>query len=149
MRDLSNEYHQETTMPQRFGIRVYYEDTDLAGIVYYANYLKYIERARSEMLRYLDFDQRKLKAETGHVFAVRRVEADYVKPAFFDDLLEVRSHLVHLTRARVVCLQEVYRGEDLLFSAKVTIACLDSRGRPSRLPDALVHAVTRTCGKPD
>ncbi|MCV6597050.1 MAG: YbgC/FadM family acyl-CoA thioesterase, partial [Mangrovicoccus sp.] len=71
--------------PHRFALRVYYEDTDLAGIVYYANYLRYIERARSEFVRSLGLDQVQLKAQTGVVFAVRRVEADYLTPARFDD----------------------------------------------------------------
>ena len=72
----------------QFPLRVYYEDTDLAGIVYYANYLKFIERGRSEWLRALGIDQARLRAESGHVFAVRRVEADYLRPARFDDLIE-------------------------------------------------------------
>ena len=78
-------------MTHRFPVRVYYEDTDLAGIVYYANYLKFIERARTEWVRSLGIDQTRLKAEAGIVFAVRRVEADYLAPARFDDLLDGRD----------------------------------------------------------
>jgi len=76
-----------------FPLRVYYEDTDLAGIVYYANYLKFIERGRSEWVRGLGVDQAQLRAETGIVFAVRRVEADYLRPAVFDDSLTVTTEL--------------------------------------------------------
>ena len=76
-------------MTHRFELRVYYEDTDLAGIVYYANYLKFIERARSEWVRERGIDQRRLRADEGIVFAVRRIEADYLAPATFDDLLTV------------------------------------------------------------
>ena len=78
-------------------VRVYYEDTDLAGIVYYANYLKFIERGRSEWLRDRGIDQVALKVASGHVFAVRRVEADYLRPARFDDLVEVVTVLDGVT----------------------------------------------------
>ncbi|WP_372801759.1 tol-pal system-associated acyl-CoA thioesterase [Paracoccus seriniphilus] len=122
-------------------LRVYYEDTDLAGIVYYANYLKFIERGRSEWLRELGVDQVAMKQDEGKVFAVRRVEADYLKPARFDDLLEVETRLASLSPARIVVEQIVRRNEEKLFSATVTIACLDQRGRPSRLPARLVECL--------
>ncbi|MDN5569193.1 MAG: YbgC/FadM family acyl-CoA thioesterase, partial [Paracoccus sp. (in: a-proteobacteria)] len=80
-------------MSHTLTLRVYYEDTDLAGIVYYANYLKFIERGRSEWLRTLGIDQLAMQQTTGHVFAVRRVEADYLRPARFDDLLTVVTDL--------------------------------------------------------
>lgn len=120
-------------------LRVYYEDTDLAGIVYYANYLKFIERGRSEWLRELGVDQVAMKQDEGKVFAVRRVEADYLKPARFDDLLDVETRLASLSPARIVVEQIVRRNEEKLFSATVTIACLDQRGRPSRLPARLAE----------
>lgn len=122
-------------------VRVYYEDTDLAGIVYYANYLKFIERGRSEWLRNMGIDQVALKAGSGHVFAVRRVEADYLRPARFDDLLTVETALSHMTAARIVVDQAVRRGDDLLFTAQVTLACLDAVGRPARLPKTLAAAL--------
>ena len=125
---------QPLAEPHRFQLRVYYEDTDLAGIVYYANYLKFIERARSEWVRARGIDQRQLRAETGIVFAVRRVEADYLKPALFDDLLTVETVPVERTGARLVLKQAVKRGEDLLFSAIVTLVALDALGRPTRFP---------------
>jgi len=119
----------------RFTLRVYYEDTDLAGIVYYANYLKFIERGRSEWLRDLGVDQAGLKADQGVVFAVRRVEADYLKPARYDDLLTVTSSFVEQSGARLVLSQAVLRGEVVLFSAQVTLVCLDAAGRARRVPD--------------
>ena len=122
-------------------VRVYYEDTDLAGIVYYANYLKFIERGRSEWLRDRSIDQVALKVASGHVFAVRRVEADYLRPARFDDLLTVETALSHMTAARIVVEQAVRRGDDLLFTARVTLACLDAGGRPARLPRTLAAAL--------
>ncbi len=122
-------------------LRVYYEDTDLAGIVYYANYLKFIERGRSEWLRTLGVDQLAMQRTTGHVFAVRRVEADYLRPARFDDLLTVTTDLALGSAARVVVDQKVLRGDETLFTARVTIACLDGKGRPVRLPADLAGAL--------
>nr|WP_223115838.1 tol-pal system-associated acyl-CoA thioesterase [Paracoccus amoyensis] len=122
-------------------LRVYYEDTDLAGIVYYANYLKFIERGRSEWLRALGIDQRAMKEQDGQVFAVRRVEADYLRPAKFDDLLNVTTELAQATPARIVLDQAVKRGSDTLFTARVTIVCLDANGRPTRIPTIVAQAI--------
>ncbi len=123
-------------MGHEFSCRVYYEDTDMAGIVYYANYLKYIERARSDWVRGLGFDQVLMRDE-GMVFAVRRVEADYLRPARFDDDLRVRTDVGSVGAARIVLRQEVWRGPDLLFSALVTLVCLGDGGRAVRLPALL------------
>ena len=123
-------------MTHRFPIRVYYEDTDMAGIVYYANYLRFIERARSDWVREIGIDQLAMKA-AGTVFAVRRVEADYLAPAVFDDVLEVRTGLVSLSAARMVMSQDVWRDSELLFRALVTIVSIAEGGRPARLPAEL------------
>lgn len=130
-------------MSHLLSLRVYYEDTDLAGIVYYANYLKFIERGRSEWLRELGIDQMRMKQETGHVFAVRRVEADYLRPARFDDQLQIVTRLRDLTAARVVVDQTVRRGDETLFDACVTVVCLDARGRPARLPPTLTASLQK------
>ena len=121
-------------MTHSVDIRVYYEDTDLAGIVYYANYLKFIERARTEWVRGLGIDQAALKAEAGIVFAVRRVEADYLRPAVFDDVLTVTTVPVSVTAARIVLDQTVLRGGEVLVAAQVTLVALSESGRPVRLP---------------
>lgn len=121
-------------MVHNFELRVYYEDTDLAGIVYYANYLKFIERARTEWVRDIGIDQTELKASDGIVFAVRRVEADYLSPAKFDDELVVQTSPVQVTGARIVLQQDVMRGQEVLFSAVVTIVALSETGHPVRLP---------------
>ncbi|MGK7651759.1 tol-pal system-associated acyl-CoA thioesterase [Roseovarius sp. B08] len=121
-------------MAHAFPIRVYYEDTDMAGIVYYANYLKYIERARSDWVRGLGIDQNAMRREDGVVFAVRRVEADYHHPAKFDDELVVNTTVVTVTGARLVMEQKVLRGDELVFSAQVTIVCINDTGQPARLP---------------
>jgi acyl-CoA thioester hydrolase len=132
----------------RFACRVYYEDTDLAGIVYYANYLKFIERARSEWVRGLGIDQARLRADTGIVFAVRRVEADYLSPARFDDLLSVTTEVREVTVARIVLRQRVLRGEAVLFDAAVTLVALTAAGRPARLPGALRRAAQQDGAPP-
>jgi len=126
-------------MTHHFPIRVYYEDTDLAGIVYYANYLKFIERARSEMVREMGVDQVLMKAD-GLVFVVRRVEADYHMPARFDDALIVQTTIAQKTGARIVFDQRVRRGDDLLFQAAVTVVCLDENGAVQRLPAVIRQA---------
>lgn len=120
----------------KFSCRVYYEDTDLAGIVYYANYLKFIERARSEWVRDLGIDQNQMK-EQGIVFAVRRVEADYITPARFDDLLDVVTTVASKTAARLVLEQTVLCNDQTLFNAKVTLVAMGLDGRPTRLPTVL------------
>ena len=123
-------------MSHLWQVRVYYEDTDLAGIVYYANYLKFIERARTEWVRGMGIDQARLRAETGVVFAVRRIEADYLAPAHFDDLLTVETRVREMGGARVVLAQEVRRGAERLFASLVTLVALGPEGRPARLPAA-------------
>jgi acyl-CoA thioester hydrolase len=124
-------------MTHRFACRVYYEDTDLAGIVYYANYLKFIERARTEWVRSLGIDQTALKARDGIVFAVRRVEADYLSPARFDDELEVATELLSLGGARIILSQDITRAGSRLFAARVTLVALTASGQPARLPAEL------------
>lgn len=123
-------------MIHRFDLRVYYEDTDLAGIVYYANYLKFIERARSEWVRGLGVDQAAMKVD-GLVFAVRRVVAEYLRPAVYDDVLQVRTAVLAGTGARLQLQQGVWRGEEQVFDAEVTLVCLGAEGRAVRFPKAL------------
>lgn len=123
-------------------IRVYYEDTDLAGIVYYANYLKFIERGRTEWLRARGVEQGAMLAETGAVFAVTRLSAEYRSPARYDDLLTVTTEAVEIGGARVVMDQVVRRDGAVLFTARVTIACVDqASGRARRLPPAVREAL--------
>ncbi len=120
-------------MPYTLPIRVYYEDTDMAGIVYYANYLKFIERGRSEWVREIGMDQHEMKAD-GIVFAVRRVECDYLGSAVLDDALTVETEVANVTAARLVMEQRVKRGEEVLFHAMVTVVCMNEAGQPVRLP---------------
>ncbi|RKF13929.1 tol-pal system-associated acyl-CoA thioesterase [Roseovarius spongiae] len=120
-------------MAHVFAIRVYYEDTDMGGIVYHANYLKYIERARSDWVRGMGIDQN-LMREAGVVFAVRRIECDYLAAARFDDRLDVTTHAQSVSGARLVLEQSVTRDAQPVFQAVVTIVCINSAGQPARLP---------------
>ncbi|HWV17435.1 MAG TPA: tol-pal system-associated acyl-CoA thioesterase [Rhodocyclaceae bacterium] len=119
-------------------VRVYYEDTDAAGVVYYANYLRFIERARTDWLRTLGVDQGALMQSHGIAFAVRALEADYFKPGRLDDELMVRSTLEEVGRAQVVFRQNVMRGEELLFSARVRVVSFDpATARAAAIPKAV------------
>lgn len=118
-------------------IRVYYEDTDSGGVVYYANYLKYMERARTEYLRQLGFEQDELIKTHNAIFAVRHAQLDYLKPARFNDMLEVRSDVIECKKASLLFEQQVYREDDsaLLCAGQVKIACLQADSfKPCAIP---------------
>jgi len=121
-------------MKHELPVHVYYEETDLAGVVYYANYLKFIERGRTEYVRDLGVDQTALKNDEGIVFVVTRVEADYISPARFDDNLVVETTVSKLSGVRMVFDQRVVRDGTLLFQAIVTVASMSLEGKPTRLP---------------
>jgi len=123
-------------MSHKFEFTVYYEDTDMGGIVYYANYLKFIERARSTWVAQLGVDQLALQAG-GLFFAVRAIQAEYLAPARLGDLLEVVSQRWSSTPARWILHQEVQRAGQVLFTAEVTIVALTEAGKPTRLPAEL------------
>ncbi|WP_126444019.1 tol-pal system-associated acyl-CoA thioesterase [Sulfuricystis multivorans] len=126
-------------------VRVYYEDTDAGGVVYYANYLKYLERGRTEFLRQLGFEQRALAQEAGIAFAVRSFAAEYLKPARLDDELVVATAVEALGRAQVTFAQTIQRGEETLFTARVRVACLDlHRGRATALPAPIRERLRQT-----
>ena len=115
-------------------LRVYYEDTDLGGMVYYANYLKFIERGRSEFMREAGVDQLALRDARGIIFAVRRVEADFLRAARFDDMLDVRSSVQEVAGARIEMDQNILRLDVTIFQARVTLVCLDLQGKAVRIP---------------
>ncbi|MHA1600870.1 MAG: tol-pal system-associated acyl-CoA thioesterase [Alphaproteobacteria bacterium] len=122
-------------------IRVYYEDTDAGGIVYYANYLKFAERARTEMLRLIGVNQSEMADRYGLVFAVRSCAVEFLRPARFDDLIEVRSQLVKLAAATVSAAQAVWRGTEELARLDLRVACVRQNGRPARIPAAVRQAL--------
>ncbi len=121
-------------------IRVYYEDTDAGGIVYYANYLKFCERGRTELLRIMGFDNKSLWDRSGVGFVVRSLSADDHKPAYLDDLLTVRTEIGATGPASVEMKQSVRRQDILLFEMDVLLACIDRNNKPVRLPAAVSQA---------
>ena len=114
-------------------LRVYYEDTDLAGIVYYANYLKFIERARSEMLKKANVNQMDL-IKRGYFFVVTSLKADYLKPAYFEDSLKVITEVEKIKGASIILQQTIFRSEKVLFEASIRLALIDKSGKAARLP---------------
>ena len=125
-------------------VRVYWEDTDAGGVVYYANYLKFMERARSEWLRVHGFEQDALRDGAGVVFVVRRVEIDYLAPARFNDQLDVSVELAGMGRASLDVIQAVCAGPTRLASAAVKLACVDAAHfKPARIPEPILQALAR------
>jgi acyl-CoA thioester hydrolase len=125
--------------PFSWAIRVYYEDTDSGGIVYYANYLKFMERARTEWLRALGFTQRDLAEREGVAFVVRSLGIEYLRPSRFDDSLQVTVEPVKVGAGQIVVAQEVRRAAELLASAEVRLACVNvATLRPVRIPQAVL-----------
>lgn len=119
-------------------VRVYYEDTDAGGIVYYANYLKFAERARTEMLRAHGIENADLMEKQRIAFAVRECHADYRKPARLDDLLEVRTRVTELAGASLRVVQDICRQGEALVTVSVRLACMNvDNGAPKRLPDCV------------
>jgi acyl-CoA thioester hydrolase len=118
-------------------LRVYWEDTDGTGVVYYANYLKFVERARTDLLRLAGIEQKSLLDDGSVMFAVRRCEVDYLAPAHLDDELEVHTRLTDIRGASLQAEQVVRRDGTDLVRANVKVACLDRSGRPKRLPASI------------
>lgn len=131
--------------PFHWPVRVYWEDTDAGGVVYYANYLKFMERARSEWLRAHGFEQDVLRDEAGVVFVVRRVEIDYLSPARFNDQLDVSVALHEVRHASLSVRQELMRGSTRLAKAEVTLACVDAaRFKAVKIPAPLIENLVQT-----
>lgn len=127
----------------RWPVRVYWEDTDAYGVVYYANYLKFLERARSEWLRSFGLEQPQLIAQHRGVFVVRRVEADYLAPARFNDSLVVEANAVELNRASLVMDQRVLRDGEQLLNARVTLVWVHEKTfKPARIPAEILASMS-------
>ncbi len=129
-----------------YPVRVYFEDTDVGGVVYYANYLKFAERARTEMLRLIGFPHGEMMERDGRAFAVRRCEADYIQPARFDDSLEVHTDNIDMEAASLWLDQRVKRDGNDLAVLRVRLACIGQNGKPARLPARLRTALMALVG---
>ena len=126
-----------------WSVRVYYEDTDVGGMVYHANYLKFFERARTEMLRTFGYEQDSLKANASVILVVRSVQVDYLRPALFNDLLQVSAELTEIKKASFTFSQQIIRGDEVLSSGIIRIACLDADTlRPKAIPEYLFESLT-------
>ena len=132
-------------MPHEAEYRVHYEDVDMGAVVYYANYLRFIERARSDALREAGVDQVAMRA-AGLVFVVTRLEADYLAPARYEDVIRVETETEAARGASATLAQRIFRGAEPLFRARVTFACMSLEGRPTRLP-AGTRAALAAMGK--
>ena len=124
-----------------FDIRVYYEDTDAGGIVFYANYLRFAERGRTEYLRDLGYENKSLMDKQGVIFVVRKIEADYLTPSYLDDMLRMETSVIELKNASFKMKQSLFRHNELIFSVDVILVCVDRTGKPVRLPDELRTAM--------
>lgn len=134
------------TIEHRWPVRIYYEDTDMQGIVYYANYLKYLERARTEFLREKGFEQDQLIEQQAVAFAVRSVQMDYIKPAKFNDELIVTTQVQQLKRVSLVFQQTIICPADdnaIINSATIKVACLDARSMKIKpIPTEMIEQLT-------
>lgn len=129
-------------------VRVYYEDTDSGGVVYYANYLRFMERARTERLRALGFEQDRLRTEQGILFTVHSIQVDFRQPARFNDALDVSADVCEQRRASLTFEQQVRRRDEssVLCSGKIRVACVDAGSfRPSPIPDFILEALSDVC----
>ena len=118
-------------------LKVYYEDTDSGGIVYYANYLKFLERARTEALVTLGFNNKKIKEDFGSLIIVKSCNVEYKNPAYLEDELNIRSFVKSITKTSFFMNQFISRGEDIIVEAKVHLVFVDNAGKPIRIPDIL------------
>jgi acyl-CoA thioester hydrolase len=128
-------------------LRIYYEDTDAVGIVYYANWLRFLERGRTELLRLLGHEHSALRDERGVNWVVRRCTLDYLKPARIDETIDVVTSCGELRGASLDMLQEARRGEETLVRAELVVACMNQKGRPTRLPEGLRDALAQVADR--
>ena len=122
-----------------FECEVYYEDTDMGGRVYYANYLKFVERARSKLLTSIGIDQRDLLEKEGLYFIVKKISAEYLSPSFFGDKLLISTHVLDIKKATLILGQKILRKDKTLFVCEVKIALLNSRGKVTKLPNEIAN----------
>jgi acyl-CoA thioester hydrolase len=130
--------HESSSPPFSHAVRVYWEDTDAGGVVFYANYLKYFERARTEWLRALGVEQQRLREQTGAIFVVSEASVRYLRPARLDDLLQVTVILREPRSASLLLTQQAWHGDELLAEGSIRIGCVDAQSfKPCRIPPSL------------
>ena len=120
-----------------FKLKVYYEDTDAGGVVYYANYLKFIERARSEALESLGFTNKKLRDENGIYIIVKSCNINYIKSAFLEDILEIKSTIKEITKTSFFMTQKVFKGSEQMTEAEIHLVIIDKKAKPVKIPESL------------
>ena len=118
-------------------VKVYYEDTDAGGVVYYANYLKFLERARTEALVSLDSSNKKIKDNFGALIIVKSCNIDYKKPAYLEDELNIRSFIKSFTKTSFFMNQFITKGDDLIVEARIRLVFVNTKGKPVKIPDTL------------
>ena len=121
----------------KFNVKVYYEDTDSGGVVYYANYLKFLERARSETLYSLDFTNSGLLENHGILLIVKSCNIEYKKPAKFEDKLEIISEVLKFTKTSFIMKQDIIRNDELISVAEIHLVSVDKNGKPEKIPEDL------------
>lgn len=120
-----------------FPVRIYYDDTDAGGVVYYANYLKFAERARTEYLRSLGFENSKIRQDFGIIIVVKSVEADYLSPARLDDFLTIQTRLLSVKNTSFIMEQKAIKNEVCIFNMTIVLVCVNEDGRPTKMPEPL------------
>ena len=120
-----------------FNLKVYYEDTDAGGVVYYANYLKFMERARSDALKSLGFTNKSLIEENGTYIIVKSCNINYIKPALLEDDLEIKSNIKEITKTSFFMLQKVFKGNDQITEAGIHLVTINKKGKPVKIPKRL------------
>ena len=120
-----------------YTFKIYYEDTDSGGVVYYANYLKFIERARTEMINELGFTLTKLLNDYDRLFLVKKIECDYIESCKLEDTLNVQSKVLVLKNASFVLEQNLLKQNKIIFRSKIVMVCVNSQGVPSKIPNEL------------
>ena len=121
----------------QYTLKIYYEDTDAGGVVYYANYLKFIERARTEMINKLGFTLATLLKEYDRLFLVKKIECDYIESCKLEDTLNVQSKVLVLKNASFVLEQNLLKQNKIIFRSKIVMVCVNSQGAPSKIPNEL------------
>ena len=139
---MAQKIYKKSILTYKNNVRVYYEDTDAGGVVYHANYLKYAERSRTEMLRKYKIEQEVLKNNYSIRFIVKDLFIEYYKAAILDDYLTIKSLIIKISSAKIKMEQEIYRKNTLLAKINITLGSINLKGKPSRLPKFVLNILS-------